>query len=112
MSVHPSQKNELNQINSLSPDAFNTLKRIATTHYKKLIATFSLVALENLLFLLYPLIGSFAVNAVLDGKVWHALVYALTVLVIWSVGSARRAVDTRAFVYIYAKLAVPVIINQ
>lgn len=75
-------------------------------------ATFSLVALENLLILLYPLVGSFAVNAVLAGNVWHALVYAAMILTIWAVGSARRAVDTRVFVRIYVALAVPVIINQ
>lgn len=34
------------------------------------------------------------------------------VLIIWSVGSARRAVDTRAFTRIYSELAVPVILSQ
>ncbi|MDH2997019.1 hypothetical protein A1D22_04880 [Pasteurellaceae bacterium LFhippo2] len=105
------QQNEL-EITSLSPNVFSTLKQIAITHHKKLIATFSLVGLENALFLLYPLVGSFAVNAVLAGNVLHALLYAVMILVIWSVGSARRAVDTRAFVRIYAELAVPVILNQ
>lgn len=93
-------------------NASNTLKSIAKIHYKKLLATFSLVALENGLFLLYPLVGSFAVNAVLNGQTWQALLYALIVFVIWFVGSARRAVDTRAFVRIYAELAVPAILNQ
>lgn len=93
-------------------NASNTLKSIAKIHYKKLLATFSLVALENGLFLLYPLVGSFAVNAVLNGQTWQALLYALMVFVIWFVGSARRAVDTRAFVRIYAELAVPAILNQ
>ncbi|WP_416191890.1 ABC transporter six-transmembrane domain-containing protein [Neisseria sp. CCUG12390] len=92
--------------------AAQTLKNIALTHKGKLAATFSLVALENLLILLYPLVGSFAVNAVLAGKVWHALAYALMVLVIWLVGSARRAVDTRAFVRIYADLAVKAVANE
>lgn len=88
------------------------LLHIAKTHHKKLIGTFSLVALENVLFLCYPLVGSFAVNAVMNGQLWHALTYSLMVLVIWGVGSARRAVDTRAFVRIYAELAVPLIISQ
>lgn len=64
------------------------------------------------LFLLYPLVGSFAVNAVLNHDVFNALVYALMVFIIWLVGSARRAVDTRAFVRIYANLAVKAIINE
>lgn len=70
------------------------------------------MALENVLILLYPLVGSFAVNAVLVGNVFNALVYALVVLIIWVVGSARRAVDTRAFVRIYADLAIKAIINE
>lgn len=93
-------------------DAVHTLKQIAFTHRQKLLATFTLVALENVLFLLYPLVGSFAVNAVLAGKMGHALVYAAMVFVIWAVGSARRAVDTRAFVRIYADLAVKAIVNE
>ncbi|MEG9530631.1 ABC transporter six-transmembrane domain-containing protein [Mannheimia indoligenes] len=89
-----------------------TLKNIAKIHRSKLLATFSLVVLENVLILLYPLVGSFAVNAVLAGNVFNALVYALVVLIIWVVGSARRAVDTRAFVRIYADLAIKAIINE
>lgn len=74
--------------------------------------TFSLVGAENLLFLLYPLVGSFAVNAVLNGQVQNALIYAAMVFVIWLVGSLRRAVDTRVFVQMYTELAVPVILNE
>lgn len=65
-----------------------------------------------MLFLLYPLVGSFAVNAVLNQQTWHALAYALMVFAIWSVGPARRAVDTRAFVRIYADLASKAIISE
>lgn len=89
-----------------------TLKNIAIDNKGKLSATFGLVALENILFLLYPLVGSFAVNAVLNNDVFNALIYALMVFVIWLVGSARRAVDTRAFVRIYANLAVKAIVNE
>lgn len=92
--------------------AIHTLKNIALNNKRKLSATFGLVALENMLFLLYPLVGSFVVNAVLNGQTLNALIYALMVLVIWSVGSARRAVDTRAFVKIYADLASKAIISE
>ncbi|UTO05136.1 ABC transporter six-transmembrane domain-containing protein [Moraxella sp. FZLJ2107] len=97
---------------TLEPTMFRTLKSIAIQHKKRLFATFSLVFAENLLLLLYPLVGSFAVNAVLAGNLLSALAYALMVLVIWAVGSARRAVDTRAFTRIYSELAVPVILGQ
>ncbi|MDO4229762.1 MAG: ABC transporter six-transmembrane domain-containing protein [Capnocytophaga sp.] len=90
----------------------NKILHIAKTHRRRLIGTFSLVALENILFLLYPLVGSFAVNAVIAGQLLQALSYGLMVLLVWSIGSARRAVDTRAFVKIYADLVVPLIINQ
>ena len=97
---------------SLEPNMFRTLKSIGVQHKKRLSATFGLVMAENLLLLLYPLVGSFAVNAVLQGNLVSALAYALMVLVIWAVGSARRAVDTRAFTRIYSELAVPVIVGQ
>lgn len=93
-------------------NVFNTLKQIALDHRKKLATTFSLVATENLLLLLYPLVGSLAVNAVLNHDVWQALIYAVMVFAIWAVGSARRAVDTRVFVRIYAELAVNAVLNQ
>ncbi|WP_368500049.1 ABC transporter six-transmembrane domain-containing protein, partial [Moraxella sp.] len=54
-------------MNNSQQNAIATLIHIGKTHFKKLSATFSLVALENILFLLYPLVGSFAVNAVLNG---------------------------------------------
>lgn len=98
--------------NIIQPTALSTLKSISQTHFKKLMATFALVALENVLFLTYPLIGSFVINAILNQQVWHALIYAFLVLIIWSVGSARRAVDTRVFVRIYAQLAVKAIISE
>ncbi len=97
---------------TLEPNVLRTLKSIAVQHKKRLAMTFGLVMAENLLLLLYPLVGSFAVNAVLQGNLVSALAYAVMVLIIWAVGSARRAVDTRAFTRIYSELAVPVIVNQ
>lgn len=91
---------------------FSTLKQIALEHRKKLGFSFSLVILENILFLLYPMVGSFAVNAVMKGDVFQALLYALMVFVIWMIGSFRRAIDTRVFVRIYSLIAVPVILNE
>ncbi len=67
------------------------LKHIAKTHRKRLIGTFSLVGLENLLMLVYPVFGGRAINAVIAGEVWQALLYALVVLLMWLVGAARYA---------------------
>lgn len=88
------------------------LKHIAQTHRKRLIGTFSLVGLENLLMLVYPVFGGRAINAVIAGEVWQALLYALVVLLMWLVGAARRIADTRTFTRIYTEIAVPVVLEQ
>ena len=49
------------------------LKHIAQTHRKRLFGTFSLVGLENLLMLVYPVFGGWTINAVIAGKVWYCL---------------------------------------
>lgn len=71
-----------------------------------------MVALENILALTYPLFAGFAVNAVIQGQVWIALAYAALVLLMWSVGAARRSVDTRVFVSIYSDIVVPIVVAQ
>ncbi|OOR87065.1 hypothetical protein B0181_11205 [Moraxella caviae] len=92
--------------------AVNHLKHIATTHKTRLIGTFSLVALENILMVTYPLFGSFAIDGVVNGNLLQALSYAALVLVIWTVGSARRAVDTRTFTRIYAEMVTDIISRE
>lgn len=74
------------------------LKHIAQTHRKRLIGTFSLVGLENLLMLVYPVFGGRAINAVIAGQAWQALLYALVVLLMW-----RGAADCR-YAHVYADL--------
>lgn len=94
------------------PSTWRTLINIARHNRRRLLATFGLVLLENLLMLSYPLFAGFAVNAVLAGDTLSALAYVALVLVMWVVGATRRSVDTRTFVRIYAEIAVPVIIAQ
>lgn len=88
------------------------LKHIGQTHRRKLVTTFSLVGLDNLLLLVYPVFGGWAINAVMEGKVWQAMLYGVVVLLMWLVGAARRAADTRTFTQIYTKIAVPVVLEQ
>lgn len=102
----------MNTQNKLSPNIIDTLKQIAITHRNKLAGTFALVGAENLLLLLYPLVGGLAVNAVMNHQVSQALLYAVMVFAMWAIGSLRRAVDTRVFVRIYAELAVSAVLNQ
>lgn len=49
------------------------LKHIGQIHRRKLITTFSLVGLDNLLLLVYPVFGGWVINAVMDGNVWQAI---------------------------------------
>lgn len=88
------------------------LKHIGKTHRKRLIATFSLVGLENLLMLIYPVFGGWAINAVIEGNVWQAMLYGLVVLLMRLVGATRRIADTRTFTRIYTEIAVPVVLEQ
>lgn len=88
------------------------LKHIGQTHRRKLITTFSLVGLDNLLLLVYPVFGGWAINAVMEGNVWQAMLYGVVILLMWIIGAARRAADTRTFTQIYTEIAVPVVLEQ
>lgn len=106
--MHTTQTAELKP----SRGAMNTLKKLAKLHSKKLVITLMLVVAENIIYLLYPLMAGFAINAIIKGQPLHALLYALVVFVMWAIGAARRSMDTRTFARIYAGLAVPVILAQ
>ena len=88
------------------------LKHIGQTHRRKLITTFSLVGLDNLLLLIYPVFGGWAINAVMEGNVWQAMLYGVVVLLMWIIGAARRIADTRTFTKIYTEIAIPVVLEQ
>lgn len=95
-----------------SRSAILTLKMLGRRHSRKLFLTLLLVVAENVMYLLYPLLAGFAINAILSGRTWHAVLYAVMVFTMWAIGAARRSVDTRTFARIYAGLAVPVIVAQ
>jgi len=92
--------------------ALTTLKTIARQNSKRLIFTLLLVVVENVVYLLYPLLAGFAINAIVQGNAFHALFYAMLVMGMWIIGAARRSIDTRTFARIYARLAVPLILAQ
>ena len=54
---------------------WQAVRTIGMDYRKKLLITFIFVALENILFLVYPIFGGFAVNAVMQG---HVCVVATT----------------------------------
>jgi ABC-type multidrug transport system fused ATPase/permease subunit len=92
--------------------ALQTLATLSRVHAGKLTLTFGLVLLENSLMVAYPLFAGFAINAIIDGHLARAMLYAGVVLAFWGIGAIRRAVDTRTFTRIYAELAVPVVLRQ
>ncbi len=49
--------------------AIHNLKHIGIQHKKQLIGTFTLVLLENLMLMTYPIFGGFAIN----GVVWRVI---------------------------------------
>ncbi|MGU5814544.1 ABC transporter six-transmembrane domain-containing protein [Aeromonas hydrophila] len=98
--------------NPLPHSASRSLNAIARANLLKLAGTLSLVLLENILLVVYPLFAGFAINAIIKGLWLQASTYALIVLLFWLIGALRRAVDTRTFTRIYASLAVPVILAQ
>jgi hypothetical protein len=100
-----------NIMNQTTTSAWTMIRQLSTQHGKKLVWTFSLVLIENILLVTYPLFAGFAINAMTKGDLLTALVYALVVLGMWAVGAARRSVDTD-LARIYAQLAVPVILAQ
>ena len=97
------------QATPLPHSAGRSLGAIARANPLKLAGTFSLVALENILLVIYPLFAGFAIDAIVKGQWLQASSYALIVLLFWLIGALRRAVDTRTFTHIYAALAVPVV---
>lgn len=88
------------------------LLRLLQENFRPFLITFALLALENALFLVYPLFGGFAINAIVKGDALAASGYALMVLGFWAVGASRRAVDTRVFTGVYARLAAEVAHQQ
>lgn len=95
-----------------SASARSFLGRILRANVGAFTLTFGLLGLENALFLVYPLLGGFAIDAMLKGDALAASSYALMVLAFYAVGALRRAVDTRVFSIVYARLAAEVAADQ
>ncbi|MGP1449610.1 MAG: ABC transporter six-transmembrane domain-containing protein [Wolinella sp.] len=93
-------------------NALKTLSTIAKENPNRLLAAFSLVMIENLLFLSYPIFAGFSIDSIIAGEMWSALTYALMVLIMWLFGALRRRVDTQIFATLYASLATPVMLNE
>lgn len=86
-----------------------TLTSIFTRFKWRISFTFSLVVIESLLEILFPLLIGNAINDLLDNKL-EGVYYLLGVGgVTLIVGSARRLYDTRIYSTIYEKIAVELV---
>jgi len=89
-----------------------TLKGLFRKHRGKMLLTYALFNLENLLRLAQPAALGWAINDLLQSRwlgVWVLVAQHLSHMLI---GSIRKMYDTRAFTAIYAELATDVITSQ
>lgn len=94
------------------PPAGITLKGLFRKHRGKMLLTYTLFNVENLLRLAQPAALGWAINDLLQDRwtgVWILVAQHLAHMVI---GSIRKMYDTRAFTSIYSELATNVITDQ
>jgi len=86
-----------------------TLGALFARHRARILLTYALFNVENLLAVLQPLVLGWAINGLLagrwDGVGWFAAQHLAHV----ALGAGRRAYDTRAFTAIYNGLVAPLI---
>ena len=78
----------------------------------KITLTFLLLTIENALNLFIPLILGFAINDLIDGNYDGVYYFSTIFLGIVIIGVVRRAYDTRAYSFIYTKVASETVESQ
>ncbi len=89
-----------------------TLRRVLTRYWRRVLLTYGLFNLENLLRLAQPLVLAWAINDLLAGAQMGLWVFLAQHIAYTTVGMCRRAYDTRVFTSIYADLATSVVAGQ
>ena len=82
-----------------------TLQSIIFRFKWRIIVTFTLVVLESLLGILYPLLIGLAINDLLDGKYNGTIYLACLGVGSLAIGSIRRFYDTRVYSRIYCEIS-------
>lgn len=113
MSQTPEDQPETTHPSPTGPDRSSiTLKGLFRKHRGKMLLTYTLFNVENLLRLAQPAALGWAINDLLQSEwlgVWILVAQHLSHMVI---GSIRKMYDTRAFTSIYSELATDVITSQ
>lgn len=87
----------------------NTLLQILKKHIYKILGTIFLLVLENILFLIHPLLIGYAIDGVFNNN--YKPLYILIGIYIFSItiASARRMIDTRTYSQIHLNLAESIV---
>lgn len=89
-----------------------TLRGLFAAHKWRMIATYSLFNIENLLRLAQPLVLGLAIDGLLVGSYFGLTMFIVQHVAHLLVSSARKMYDTRAFNAIYTELATDLVTNQ
>lgn len=89
-----------------------TLRRVFGAYRGRILVTYALFNLENVLRLAQPLVLGLAINDLVRGSSVGLALFVAQHVAHLLVGSARRAYDTRAFTGIYTDLATRLVVEQ
>lgn len=98
------------QVEHVRPSAM--LRSLFRQHRGRLLLTYGLFNVENLLRLAQPFVLGWAINGLLRGSYVGLLAFTGQHLTHLMIGTFRRRYDTRAFTDIYTQLATGVIVQQ
>jgi ABC-type multidrug transport system fused ATPase/permease subunit len=88
------------------------LQTLFSQNRVRILATYTLFAVENLLRLAQPFALGWAINDLLTGELWGVAVLIVQHVLHLVVGLARQVYDTRTFSAIYSELATRMIVGQ
>jgi ABC-type multidrug transport system fused ATPase/permease subunit len=89
-----------------------TLRSLFAAHRWRMLATYGLFNLENLLRLAQPLVLGLAIDGLLSGSYLGLLLFIAQHLAHLAISSIRQMYDTRAFTSIYSELATGLVVEQ
>ncbi|MDA0284732.1 MAG: ABC transporter six-transmembrane domain-containing protein [Planctomycetota bacterium] len=88
------------------------LRTLFSQNRIRILATYALFAIENLLRLAQPFALGWAINGLLTGELWGVAVLIVQHVLHLAVGLTRQVYDTRTFSAIYSELATRMIVGQ
>ena len=89
-----------------------SLRALFLSNRGRMLGTYALFNLENLLRLAQPLVLGWAINGLLKGSYVGLLLFVAQHLLHLLISSARQMYDTRAFTAIYTDLATRLVLDQ